>query len=182
MKKARFLCGMIFWAVLVQGASFGSQSGKAPEQTPSQSAEKSANSSSPDRSKDTQTRGENENEQGFPASRQGTPKRRPSASQANPGPSRQLRSGKTPTANNLRTVTPRNTLDSHQTSSTVPSEVPNKPPKHAGIPVPPPTAALNGQQFKNSRDPGARMATSGGSANSPRGAAGINGSDIKRKP
>jgi len=181
MKKARFLFGVIFWAVVVQGASFGSQSGKAPEQTPTQSGEKSANNSSPDGSKDAQAGGENENQKGFPASRPGSPKRRPSASQANPAPSRQLRSSKTPTAHN-RTKTPGDTLDAHQTSSTVPSEIPHRPLKHAGIPVPPSTAALNGQQFKNSRNPGARMATSGGSANSPRGAAVINGSDIKRKP
>ena len=182
MKKTRFLFGMIFWALLVHGPSFASQSAKEPEQTSSQSAEKSAADSSPERSKDPQARGENENEQGFPASRQGTRKRRPSASHANPVPSRQLRSGKTPTANNLRTETPRNSLDSHQVSSTMRSEVPNKPPRHAGIPVPPPAAALNGQQFRNSRNLGARMATSGGSANSTRGTAVINGSDIKRKP
>jgi len=182
MKKTRFLFGMIFWALLVHGASFGSQSGKAPEQTPSQSSEKSVNNSSPDGNKDTQARGENENDKGFPPSRQGTAKRHPSASHAKPAPVRQLRSGKTPPANNFRTESPRTTLDSHQTSSNVASEVPNKPPKHAGIPVPPPTAALNGQQFKNSRDPGARMASSGGSANSTRGTAVINGSDIKRKP
>jgi len=182
MKKARFLFGMIFWALLVPGASFGSQSGKAPEQAPSQSGEKSANSASPGGSKDGQARGESENEQGFPISRQGTPRRRPSTSHANPGPSRQLRSAKTPTANNLRTETPGKTLDSHQTSSTMPSGVPNKPPKHAGILVPPPSAALNGQQFENSRYPGARMATSGGSVNSRRGTAVINGTEIKRKP
>jgi hypothetical protein len=182
MKKTRFLFATIFWALLVHGASFGSQSGKAPQQTPSPSGGKSANNGSPDGSKDTQTRGENENEKGFPGSRQSTPKHRPFASHANQGPSRQLHSSKMPTANNLRTKTPRNAPDSHQTSSTAPSEVPNKPPRHAGIPVPPPTAALNAQQFKNSRDPGARMATSGGSANSPRGTAVINGSAMKRKP
>jgi hypothetical protein len=182
MKKTRFFFAMIFWALLVHGASFGGQSGEAPQQTPSQSGEKSANSGSPDGSRGTQTGGENENEKAFPASRQGALKHRPFASHVNQGPTRQLHSGKTPTANNLRTKTPRSTLDSHQTSSTVPSEVPNKPPRHAGIPVPPPTAALNGQQFKNSRDPGARMATSGGSANSPRGTAVIDGSAMKRKP
>jgi hypothetical protein len=190
MRKARILLPMIFWSVLVQGASFGSQSGQAQEQTSSQSGEKSAKDSSPDGSKDTQARGQkdqmgeylDENEKGFAAAKEGTPKRRPAASHAKPAPSRQPSSGKTPTANNLRTETPRNALDSHQTGSTMPSPVPNKPLKHPSMTVPPPTMALNGQQFKNSRDPGAHMATSGGSANSARGTAVINGSDIKRKP
>jgi hypothetical protein len=191
MKKARFLFVMIFWAVLAQGASFGSQSGQAREQTGSQSDEKSANNSSPDGSKDPKAHGQkdqtgeyslsDENQKSFAAVEAGTPKVRKAVNQAKPAP-RQLRSAKTPTANNLPKETPRNTLDSRQTSSTMPSQAPNKPLKHTAMPVPPPTVALNGQQFKNSRDPGARMATSGGSANSARGTAAINGSDIKRKP
>jgi hypothetical protein len=190
MSKTRILLPMIFWAVLVAGASFGSQSAQAQERTSSQSGEKSAKDSSPDGSKTTQARGQKdqmgeylvENGKGFAASKRGTPKRRPAASHAKLAPSRQLSSGKTRAANNLQTETPRNALDSHQTGSTMPSQVPNKPLKHSSMTVSPQTVALNGQQFKNSRDPGARMAISGGSANSTRGTAVINGSDIKRKP
>lgn len=191
MSKTLVLLPMMFWAVLVGGASFGSQSGQAQERTSSRSGEKLAKDSSPDGSKDTQARGQKdqmgeylvENEKRFAASKKSTPKRRPAASHAKLAPSRHLGSGKTPAAaNNLQTETPRNVLDSHQTGSTMSSQVPNKPLKHPSMTVPPPTMALNGQQFKNSRDPGARMATSGGSANSTRGTAVINGSDIKRKP
>lgn len=188
MSKARVLLAMISWAVLVHGASFGSQSGQAREQTAATSDENSANSS---RGRNgTQARGEkdqtgnysDESQQNFAAARKGTPKRRPAASHTKPAPSHQLRSGKTPAANNLRTVISQNDLDSHQTSLTMLSGIPNKPRKHSSMTVPPSTVALNGQQFKNSRDPGARMASSGGSANSTRGTAVINGRDIKRKP
>jgi hypothetical protein len=189
MKKARFLFGMIFWAVLVHGVSFGSQSGKAPEPTPSRSDEKSAANSSPDGSKDTQARGQkdengkysDENLQSFAAVKKGTLKGRPTANHLKPTPSRQQRSGKTPATSNLRTET-RNALDSRQISSSTPSEVPNKPLQHPNLALPPPTTALNGQQFKNPRNPGARMTASGVSANATRGTAVINGSDIKRKP
>jgi hypothetical protein len=186
MSKAKVLLPMIFWVVLVGGASFGSQSNPAREQTAATSDENSAHSSRG--SNGTQARGEkdqtgnysDESQQNFAAARKGTPKRRPAASHTKPAPSHPLRSGKTPAANNLRTVTSQN--DSHQTSLTMPSGIPNKPCKHPSMTVPPSTVALNGQQFKNSRDPGARMASSGGSANSTRGTAVINGSDIKRKP
>jgi len=190
MRNGQILLPMTFWAVLVQGASFASHSDPAQEQTASQSGEKSIDNGAPDGSKDTQARGQKDqmgeypgkNEKGLAAAKQGTRNRRPSASQAKPASSRQQRSGKTSAADSLRTEMPRHTLDSHQTGSALPSETPNKPLKHPGTPVLPPTVALNGQQFKNSRDPGARMATSGGSANSTRGTAVINGSDIKRKP
>jgi hypothetical protein len=190
MKKTRVLLPMIFSIVLVHGASFASQSDQAQEETSSQSGEKSANHSSPEGSNDTQVRGQkdqigrysNENQKGVLAAKDGTLKRRLSASHAEPLPSRQLRSGKMPAPDNLGTETPRDTLDSHPISLTMPSRVPNKPVKHPSMLLPPPAAALNGQQFKNSRDPGAHLATSGGPANSRRGTAVVNGSDLKPKP
>jgi len=196
MKKAWILLSMISWVVLVHGASFGAQSAQVREQTAATSDEKSDDkrsaSSSRAGSNATQARGESdqttesmpsdESQKSFGAVKAGTPKRRPSASHAKPAFSRQRRSAEALTANNPRTETPRNTLDSRQTGSTMSAEAPSKVLKHPGMPVPPPTVALSGQQFQNSRDRSARMAISGGSANSARGTAVINGSDIKRKP
>ena len=95
MSKARVLLPMIFWAVLVGGASFGSQSGQAQEQTSSQSGEKSANSSRAG-SNGTQARGEkdqtteylpsDENQKSFAAVKAGTRKHRPAVSHAKPAP------------------------------------------------------------------------------------------------
>ena len=190
MSKAPVLLPLIFWAVLAGGVSLGSRSVQAQEPTLSQCNEKSANSSSPDGSKDTQVRGQenqmgkypDRNGKGFATAKIGTRNRRPAASHVKPTPSRQLRSAKTPAAKDLRTAAPQNVPGSHQTGLTLSSNAPGKTIRHSSLPVPPSTVALNGQQFKNFRDPGAHIATSGGPANSRRGTAVINGSDMKRKP
>jgi hypothetical protein len=182
MKKSLVLLAMILWAfiscaVLVYGASFRNQSDQVQQPTTSQSDKESANSSL-DIGKDTQARGPT----------RGTPEHRRYASHAKPAPIRQPRSGRIPAARDLQTEALQNVPDSHETRPTLFSGVPGssnvlgKTVRHSGMPLPPSTVALNGQQFKNSRDPGARMASTGGSANSARGTGAINGSDIKRKP
>ena len=191
MRKARTLLPMIFWAALVHGASFGSQSGQAQERTSSQSGEKAPNSSRAG-SKDTRSRGEKdqtpeylpsrENQKSFATVKSGTRKHRPAVSQAKSPHNRQLRLAKTPAAKDLQMEALQNVLGSHQTSPSLSSSGPGKTVRHSSLPVRPSTIALNGQQFKNSRDPGAHMASSGGPANSKRGTAVINGTDIKRKP
>ncbi len=190
MSKARVLLPMIFWVVLVGGATFASPSGQAREQTAATSGEKSANSSSPDGSKDTQARGQKDlmgeypdrNGKSFATAKIGTRKHRPAVSHAKPPQNRQLRSAKTPAAKDLQTEALQNVPGSHQISPSLSSKGPGKTIGHSSLAVHPSTVALNGQQFKNSRDPGAHMATSGGPANSTRGTAGIKGSDMKRKP
>jgi hypothetical protein len=191
MSKAKVLLPMIFWAVLVGGASFGSQSGQAREQTSSQSGQKSANSSQAGNN-DTHSLGEkdqtteylpsDENQKSFAAIKAGTRKHLPAVSHAKPPQNRQLRSAKTLAAKDLQTEALQNVPGSHQTSPSLSSSGPGKTIRHSSLAVHPSTVALNGQQFKKARDPGARMATSGGSANSTRGTAVINGSDIRRKP
>jgi cytoskeletal protein RodZ len=190
MKKSWVLLRMILFAVFALSTSVLAQSAPAKEQTSSQSDKKSAANSLPDVSNDTPARAQKdqtskysvENQQSFAAVKQGTPKRRPAVSHAKPDPSRQQGSGKTPAADNLRMETPRNALDSHPPNTTIPSQVSRQPLIHPNRPVLPPTVALNGQQFKDFRNPGARMAISGGSANSTRGTAVINGTDMKHKP
>jgi hypothetical protein len=48
--------------------------------------------------------------------------------------------------------------------------------------VPSSAVSVNGQQFKGSHVPGARLVASGGPATTPRGTAAINGTDMRRKP
>ena len=191
MSKAKVLLPMIFWAVLVSGSSFENQSGQAQQQTPSRSGERAASSSRAG-SNGTQAGGEkgqtieylpsDENQKSFAAVKAGTRKHGPAISHAKPPQHRQLRSATTTAAKHLQTEALQNTPGSHQTSRSLSSNVPGKTIRQSSLPVPPSTAALNGQQFKNSRGQGAHMATSGGSANLMRGTGVINGSDIKRKP
>jgi hypothetical protein len=197
MRKARILLPVIFWAVSALGAGIAIPCVQAQGQIPSQSSEKSANSGSPvgnpNASNNNESRGQadqtskssDENKQGPAAVKKSAPKPRPIASHAKPlqnrQQNRQLRPSNASTPNNFQTETPQIIRDSHQTSSTAAAEIPNKPVKHSSAPVPPPTVSLNGQQLKNSRDPGARMASSGGPSNSTRGTAVISGSNIKRK-
>ncbi|HXW91191.1 MAG TPA: hypothetical protein VEK33_11650 [Terriglobales bacterium] len=186
MRKARLLFVMILFALLTRGTGWASQSKQAPEQPALPSDETSLNKSSPD----TQIHGPNEptdkysdeNHRSFAARKDGTRQHRPAAGHAKPAPSRPLRSGKTSAANDLRTGTPRNVLDSHQTGSAKSPAIPNKLLPRRGMPVPPPTVALSGQHFKNSRDPGARMASSGGPASATRSPAALNGTNMKPKP
>ena len=69
-----------------------------------------------------------------------------------------------------------------QTGLKAVAAVSSKAASHRSVPVPPATVAVNGQQFKSSRDPGARLASSGGPLTAAKGTAAINGTDMKRKP
>jgi len=186
MKKARFLFGMILWAMLTHGTGWARQQ----EQPALRGEEKSLYHSSPDGSQDTETHGpkeqtdkySDENQERLAAHKEGTRQRRPASGYAKPAPSRQLRSAKTPAANDLRTEMPRDVVDAHQTNSTGSFAVPNKPLRHPSTSVPPPTVGLNGRQFKNSRDLGGRMASSGGPATSTKSTAGLNGTNLRPKP
>lgn len=181
MSTARFVFGMIIGTVLPLGTSFAGQP-QAPQQTLSQDR-------SPDGIKDSQTGGEkdqtgeysNDNQKTLVDVKRGALKHRPVAVRAKPAPNHPPRSGKTLAVNDPRSEAGRNVLDSHPTSSTRSSDLPDKTFKHPSAPVPPPTVAINGQQFRNSRLSGARMTTSGGPANSTRGTV-INGTGIKPKP
>jgi hypothetical protein len=191
MSKAKVLLPLIFWAVLVGGASFGRQSNPARKQTAAISNEKSANGSRAGNN-DTQAHGEkdqtteysssDENRKNFGAVKAGSRKHRPAVSNAKLPQNWQLHSAKTPAGKHLQTEALQNAPGSHQTGPSLSFNGPGKTIRHSSLTVHPSTAALNGQQFKNARDAGARMVISGGSANSARGTAVINGSDIKRKP
>jgi len=180
---------MTIGAVLLQGTSYGRQSNSASQQTPSQSRETTHSSEG---QKDGQVRGEtNQTGAGDSDVAENSPERRtrhvtqrrPKQSHARPAaPHHQVRSGRTPVASSLRPETLENGMGFHQMGSTTSNGIPNKTINHHGSPVPSPTGAINGQQFKSPRDPGARLASSEGPLTATRGTAVINGTNMKRKP
>jgi len=188
MKTARFLLLMIIAAALLRGTGFARQSNSAPQPTPSQSRETSARDSSAGQ-KDGQA-GSEKNQTGAGDSAVGknnpgresrhVSRRRPK--QANAAPSHQVHSARTPVAGSPRTAMFESGMGFHPMGSTTSSGGPNKTVNHRNAAVPPATGGLNGQQFKSSRDPGARLASSGGPRTATGGAAVINGTGMKRKP
>jgi len=180
MRSAQFVFVMVIGAVLLPGTGLAGQSNQVSE--PALPHDKS-----PDRSKDSQTAGEkdqtgtywNDNPKTLVDRKGGVPERRPVG--VGPKPAAHPRSGKPLAVNDPRSETGRNVLDSNPTSSTRSSDVPDKTLKHPSVPVPAPTVAIDGQQFRSSRHPGARMTSSGGPANATR-SRGINGTGMKPKP
>lgn len=189
MKTTRFLFLTTVGAVLLQGISLASQSNSVPQQTHSQSREASDSSEG---QKDGQVSRE-KNQTGAGDSDVGqnsrerrtshVTQRRPNQSHARLAPlNHQVRSGKTAVASSLRPETLENGMGFHQMGSTTSNGIPNKTINHRGAPIPSPTGAIKLQQFKNTRDPGARLASSGGPLTATRGTAVINGTNMKRKP
>jgi hypothetical protein len=182
MKTARFIFVMVIGVVL-QGTSVAGKASPVSQEVPSQSAEKSPS----DQPKDGEVRGEKEptrssraDELPKPHARMPkTAKRRTPVSYSKPASNHQPRPANTSTSNRLRTTAPASTSRLPQTASKV---VPIKALNHHSAPAPQPGASVNGRQFRNSRDTGARFASSGGPLTAARGTAAINGTDIKRKP
>jgi len=179
MRRAQFVFVMAIGAVLLPGTGFAGPSNQVPEPALS-------HDTSPDRSKD-RTAGEkdqtgnylNDNQKTLPGRKAGVPEHRPVGVGAKPAA--HPRSGKPPAVNDPRSETGRNVRDSNPTSSTRTSDLPDKTLRHPSGPVPAPTVAIDGQQFRSSRDPGARMTSSGGPANATRSRV-INGTGMKPKP
>ena len=190
MKAMRFFLLMFIGAGLLQGTSLASQPNSASQQTPAPRSEASAGDSS-DAKKDGQVRSERDQTGvGDSGGERNSPERgtrhlrqhRLNRSDAKPAPTYQVRPGKTPATNNLRSEMAGNSKGFQQRGSTPSIGLPHKMVNDRSVPVPPPTVAVNGQQFKNSRDPGARLTVSGGPLTATRGTAAINGTDMKRKP
>jgi len=87
-----------------------------------------------------------------------------------------------PATNTTRASTPPDTLDFRQSSLGTTTGISKRTVSRNNVTHPSPAAFLSGQQFKNSRDPGARMAASGGGATAARGTASIDGTGMKPKP
>jgi len=185
MRTLRFLFAMIVAAILLQGTSLASQSNSAAQQTPSQKTEQSTSN----QQTNGEARGEKEQtpsaqaDEGTrpPAGASRTAKHRSRAGSSKPISTHPAAPAKTSTAKNHGSEVP-GSVAKQQTGLKAVAAVSRKAASRRSVPVPPATVAVNGQQIKNSRDPGARLAVSGGAINSKGDTAVINGSDIKRKP
>jgi hypothetical protein len=190
MKTTRFLFLITIGAVLLQGTNLASQSNSVPQQIPSQNRERSISDQPRDSNRDSQVGDEKPAGTGDTDREQNAPERAtrrilqrgPKQGHAKRAPSHPLHSAKTPAPSNLRTETLESGMAFHQLGSTTSSCVPNKTVRYRSFSVPSASVAINGQQFKNFRDPGARLARSGGPLTAARGTAAINGTNMKRKP
>jgi hypothetical protein len=155
MNTVRFLLVAIMGVILVQGTGFGSQPNQAAVKT--SSTREAAVSRS-------------------------ITKRRPSEGPRKLPLNHQVRRAAVTAANNLPAPAPADDLDLHQTRPSRSTGVARPPASHRSLPLPRPAVGTNGQSFTNSRNPRARLATSGGPASSARGTVAINGTNMKLKP
>jgi hypothetical protein len=185
MKTVRVFFVLMIAAVLLPGASLGQKPDHLSQQMPSRSGEKSA-----DQQKD-EVRNEKDEARAKPADDTqeqsaavtgSTTKRRPSASRSKLVPTYRARPIKKPAASSQRITEPGSVAPREQMGSKAATSIPNKPVSRRSSSVPSSAVSVNGQQFRNSRDPGAHLAASGGPATIARGTAAINGTDMKRKP
>jgi len=190
MKQARLLLAMMFWTVLLQGTSLAAQAGPAPQRAIPQSSEKSADQQKDKKDKDevrnqqdqAQLKEANANQEQPADVTRTITKHRPSTSHSKPVPSHQARPAKTPTTNSPRTDAPPSVAPLGQMGSKAAANIPNKAVSRRKPSAPSSAFSVNGQQFKNSHDPGAHLASSGGPLTAARGTAAINGTNMKRKP
>jgi len=183
MRTTRFLFVMMIGAVLLQGTSLAGQSSPPSRESPSLNSEKPPR----DQQKLAEVHGEKEQTRSAQADENPKPhagvsrtaRHRPPVSYSKPASSRQPNLANTSATNGLRTPASGRMTRLQQTSSKV---VPSKALYQHSFPAPPTAPSVNGQQFKNSRDPGARLAVSGGPLTAARGTAAINGTNMKRKP
>lgn len=184
MKTTRLPLLMIFATVLLLVTSRATQAASAPQQAPSQSSEKSPNDqkNGEARNEKEQVRFEESDKDKTLASvTRAKPKHAPTMSHSKPAQSHRPRPARTPTTNGHRTDAPGN-IALKQTGSRVANPVSKRAVRPRSPSAPPSTVSVDQQQFKNSRDPGAHLAISGGLLTAARGTAAINGTNMKRKP
>jgi hypothetical protein len=172
-------------AVLLLAASLAQEADHASQQVHSQSGETSADHQKDGvRSEKDQAHPKPTDEtQQQPAVATGsTTKARPRVSHVKPTPTYRARSVRKPTANSPRNDEPGSIAPLERMGSKTVSNISNNAVIRRSPSVPSSAVSVNGQQFKNSRDPGAHLAASGGPATSARGTAAINGTEMKRKP
>jgi hypothetical protein len=196
MKITCFLFASLFLAGLIPGTGLGYSFAQAMQQGPSQGAEKIASGPVAEGQKDTQatdeknqdsrnTNGKSTNSKSISKTKI---KRGLIVRPAKPAPiHRQVQSANGPTANNFPPIPTENAAHFSQTAPNVAAAsasavIPHKTQSYQKTSALASAFSINGERFKNSRQPGARLAINGGPANSTHGTAAINGSDIKRKP
>jgi hypothetical protein len=184
VKTPSFLLSVMTASVLLLGASLAQEGGHPSQQVVSRSGEKSAdvqkdelrNDKDPTRAK---RGGEAEAQLGVVA--RSTTKPRLSATHSKPIPTYRARPRK-PTANNPRIDEPGSIASPGQMGTKTASNIQRKAVNPRSPSVPSSAVSINGLQFRNSRNPGSHLAAGGGPAPIARGAAAINGTDVKRRP
>ncbi len=187
MKIVRFLFVLMIAAVLLPGTSLARQADRPSQQAASQSGYKSAS----EYQRDVGVRYENGQTRSGVADQfskrsasltKTTTKRRSSTIHSQRAVSHSRRLNKTPKTNGPRLDTPATVTGLQETSlkTAIPARTQAVSPR--SLSVPSSAVAIDGQQSKNSRDPGAHLAISGGPLTSARGTAAINGTNMKRKP
>jgi hypothetical protein len=198
MKITRFLFASLFVAGLMPEAGFGYSFAQVVQEASSRNAE-TATSTAADGQKEAQAPNGKTQASGNPDGKSTTSKsisktkikRGPIVSPAKPAPiHRQARSANAPMANNLPPAATENALHSQtapstaasNTSAAIPHKTQSYQQSYQKTSASASAFSINGERFKNSRQPGARLAINGGPSGSTHGAAAINGSDMKRKP
>jgi hypothetical protein len=178
MKTVRFFFLRRTAAVLLLGTSLARQADRPSQPMPSQSGEKSA-----DQQKDqAHAKPVDETQEQLAAVTRTTAKHLSSARHSKPVPTYRGRQVKEPITNSPRMDEPGSLALPEQMGSRAATNVPNKASRPHSPAAPSSAVSVNGQQFRNSRDPGARLAASGGIATTARGTATINGTNMKHKP
>jgi hypothetical protein len=187
MKMVRFPLLMMIAVVLLAGTSLARQADRPSQPAPSQSGDKSGS----DHQRDPDVRDENGQTRSRVAGQfsqrsesltKTATKHRSTIIHSQPAVSHSRRLNKTPAANGSRIDTSRTVTGPQETSLRTAIPVPTQVVGHRSLSAPSSAVSVNGQQFKNSRDPGAHLAISGGPLTSVRGAAAINGTNMRRKP
>ena len=181
MKMLRFLLLVMIAAVALERVGFAGQSSPA-SQAPSQSIDKAAEPNEAHNGTDQARPGEVDQNRKRPSRQtRNTASHRSRVNRPKAAPRHRVRLDKTAT-NNLRAHATGRATGLQQTSSKAAAAVSGKAAGHRTPPVPSPTVSVNGQHFRNFRDPGARLAVSGGPLTATRGTGAINGTNMRRKP
>jgi hypothetical protein len=185
MKMARFLFVLMIAACLLLGASLAQEADHPSQQVISRNGEKPADYQKDEVGNDKEhirAKPAGDTQEKSATNTRSTSKTRPRVSHSKPAPIYRARSVRKPTENSRRIDEPGNTAPLEPVGSKTASKIPNKAVSRRGPSVPSSAVSVNGQQFRDSHNPGARLAVSGGPATIARGTAAINGTEMKRKP
>jgi hypothetical protein len=172
MKTARILFVMMIAAFLLQDQGVARQAPSQP--STSQSAQKSSSDNSLDAQR---TKTEQK-----PSRKQITSGQRSVTSYSKSVPTHPLHSSKTATASSVPPNVPGSLAGIQQPNSKTDSSTSYIVASHRNAMPPTANVAVNGQRFKNSRNLGARLASTGGAVTTARGIAVLSGTNMKPKP
>jgi hypothetical protein len=184
MRIPRFFLAMILLVVPGQGSGFASQSNQIPEQGSSQSGGKPVGETQANEGKAASAGNESsvEANQNRQTAKKISAVKRLSLLGQPKSASTRAHSVKPAENSGIAASTPADVMTLHQSSGGPLAGVSGRRSASHNPPVPSTSVSVGGGQFKRSRVASARLVTTGGPANSTRGTAAINGSDMKRKP